>query len=472
MKQSSLLHANEWRRFVRAGTVAGLLVMGCGGDANPSVTELRIWQTETDPDAVRVLDSLAKIFESRHPGVSVRIESVAWGSLSPKLTIAMEAGNEPDAAHIEPFMAYSLIERGKLIPITELVREIEAQNGKVIYPGVRNLQKFHDQVYGIAYAVGTTGYSFRKDIAKELGLNVPETWDEFLSFARKIDAKKGLKVILPGGDPFFIDQLFAELVANNGGQLFDSKDGHPLLESKPVVEVLEFFKKLRPHVDPSWISQTYLDQFSRMGRGEASVVMVTYARAAKGIKKAVIGMGDRTKLSATTDVFALMPQPRGPSLVGRSVATIDCEPYVIFRKAEERKFKKTSNAELAAEFLKLFFTEANYVKFCSKVPIHLTPIFKGSETNPVYAQSDFIKDWKQWNDQTMLFLNENRVRPILMPGDSSEGQRFPFLLQFQTSRILTRAVVDVIHDRVEPKVAARRAQDRAEQLIMDLRRQY
>jgi multiple sugar transport system substrate-binding protein len=425
---------------------------------------LRVWQTETDKNAVEELNRVKTDFEASHPGVKVELESVAWSSLGNKLSVAIQTRNEPDVAHLEPFMTASVLHRGLLLPIDDVINDIEKENNDTIYEGVRDLQLFDGKRYGIAYAVGTTGWAYRKDIADKLHLTVPTKWNDYIRF---VDAMRrsdpNANVLLPGGDPFFVDQLFAELLANNGGKLFDPVTRRPLLTSQEAVQTLQFFQSLSPSVDPGWIGQAYLDQFNRMGRGEAGNVPVTYARAGKAIQN-VIKERQTKDLQATPAFFALMPQPTGPSYNGASIATIDCEPYVIFRSTEQR-----GTTSLAKEFLKLFYKREHYVTFTRAVPIHLTPIFKKMSADSAYLSDPYIQNWKQWADQTSVFLaDQRRLRPILMPDVSEAGRQLPFLLEFQANKILTQAVVDVVHNHVDPTAAARSAQEQAERLVESL----
>lgn len=444
-----------------------LIAVSCrhSGTGNESEVTLTVWQTETDKGANQRLAEIINRFEEENPGVKVRLESVAWSSLSSKLSVALQARNEPDLAHLEPFMVAQVFSRDMLLPIDDVINNIQQDNKDQIFKSIIDLQYYNGSHYGIAYAVGTTAFAYRKDTADALGLQPPRTWSEYIKFVQAISQKDPKqKVLLPGGDPFFIDQLFAELVANNGGRLFDPSTNRPLLDSKEVKETLEFFGNLAPYVDQGWQTQPYLDQFNRLARGEAGNVPVTYARAAKAIEAA---LNDPQK--ANPSIFALMSQPTGPSYSGLPIATIDCEPYVIFKSAAERKNKYGSNAELAKKFLRLFYNRELYIPFVKEVPIHLTPIFEGMANNQDYMAAPFISRWKPWEEQTRTFLQDsNRVRPILMPDNSEPGRAVPFLLDFQSSRILTQAVTDVIKNGVSPDEAAKTAQRKAEQLVESL----
>jgi len=430
-------------------------------DTDKSVV-LRVWQTETDKDALKVLDRVRSEFEKRHPGVTVQIESVAWSSLSAKLAAALASNNPPDVAHLEPFMVASVYSRNLLLPIGDVIDAIEKDNGDTIFPTLRDLQHINGQYYGIAYAVGTTGFAYRKDVAQRLGLTVPTTWSGYVAFVNKMarDGGPEMKLLLPGGDQFFIDQLTAELLANNDGRLFDPQTNRPELDKEPFIETLQLFRDLTPALDKGWLTQKYLDQFNRLGHGEAGNVPVCYARATRAIAAA-------KTLPARPDVFGWMPQPRGPRSRKPAIATMDCEPFVIFKAAAARSAgDKLTNADLGKEFLRLFYAKRNYLDFVKTVPIHLTPIFQGMAASPEYTSTPALADWKPWHEQTVMFLQHpEQTRPILMPDVSPAGKALPYLLEFQSRRILTQAVVDVVGGTLSPHDAAIKAQRSAEQVV-------
>jgi len=162
----------------------------------------------------------------------------------------------------------------------------------------------------------------------------PKTWSEYNKFRRQVVRGNWKACAFTRRRPFFIDQLFAELVANNGGVLFDTVTFRPLLTSAQVVEVLQFFKNITPYVDKNWPTLRYLEQFNVLGRGDA----VSVPSLTSGPRSDSERRKERAPpLSASPDVFALMPQPRGTQYQGPPIATIDCEPYVIFKRAQTRR---------------------------------------------------------------------------------------------------------------------------------------
>jgi multiple sugar transport system substrate-binding protein len=421
-----------------------LSVVGCRKDA-PEAATLRIWQTEVDPGAVAVLRDVAQQFERAHPGVKVEIQSIAWGALSSNLVTALAAGAPPDIAHVQPFMVASLQSKGQLEPLDDL---IDSLNPNDIYPAVRDLQLLEGHRYGIAYAIGATYFGYRKDLLGVPADSLPATWQAFLSTVSQSRPDSGTaRILLPGGDPFFMDQLTVELLSSNGGRLFNEQN-RPLLTDRRFIEVLQFYRELARLAPPDWLNEKYVDQFRHFATGRGVTVPVTYARAALQIDK------DAPDEMNDPNHFAVMPQPVGPSGT-QSYATLDAEPWVVFRASR--------HTELAKEFLRLFYRRDNYIRFCRTVPMHLTPIFRSMAESDEYLSDPFIRKWAPWQDQLLASLRSGRVKPIFVSEDAD--LRRPFLLEFQGSRILSELVFAVAKDDEDPIQAAAAAQTRAEALI-------
>ena len=426
---------------------AGVLIL-IGSSCQPKQQQpitLRVWQTEVDPKAVAVLKEIGAEFERSHPGVQVELESVSWGALSAKLTTALAAGSSPDIAHLEPFMVSSMQSKNLLEPIDDVIAALPGD----IFPAVKDLQMFNGRHYGIAYGMGITYYAYRKDVADRKGLKVPHTWDEYASFIKSMGSDPGTNanLLLPGGDPFFIDQLTVELLSSNGGRLFD-QNNRPLFTDPHFIEVLRFYKTLAQSAPPDWLNEKYIDQFRHFATGRGLNVPVTYARAANQID------ADAAKGINDPDHFAVMPQPVGPSGT-TSYATLDAEPWVIFQSSP--------NKDLAKEYLKLFYRRDLYLRFCLTVPMHLTPIFQSLAESPEYLNNSMITKWQPWQNQEMQFIKDKRIRPIFISEDA-DLQR-PFLLEFQGSRILSDLIFAVAKEGQDPEVAAKAAQTKGEALI-------
>ena len=421
--------------------------------ARPAAEEpadfLRIWQTEQSPAAIAVLREIGDSLEQDYPGTVVEIENIPWSILSSRILAAVEADDPPDVAHLQPFMVSSMVHRQLLEPLDALYRELDTDD---IYPVVRDLQLFDGHRYGIAHALGITYFGYRKDIADRLGLQEPETWDEYLTFiAEMVRAEPDQPgVLIPGGEPHFVSLLVSELLANNGGRLFDDTN-RPQLMSREFLEVLRFLIELAKFAPPDWQHERFIDQYRHFAGDAGLNTPVTYGRAARRIAQ-YIGPEH-----AGPDRFAVMPQPIGPSGT-TSYAGLDAEAFVVFRAARNR--------DLAMEFLRRFYQRDTYLRFCHTVPIHLTPIFRSLAESEEYHGHPYVQRWMPWQELLHRRLAGRQTVPLLTT--RLRELRLPYLMELENSQILSDLVLEVAFRGADMETAARDAQARAETLIEDL----
>lgn len=421
--------------------VSFLLLVGCGN--NKPKEKLIIWQTESDPNARQILDSIKEDFESKH-NVEIEIILNSWGAQADKLTKAIKTDGLPDIAHIQPFMEMSFISIDKLVPLNDVYSKLEQTEGKM-FDIAKEVTRHNGINYGIPYALGITSWSYNSTKCISNFENAL-SWDEFLANCILSKEKdKNFSIMVPGASPFFMEQLYGELLANNNGKLFD-ENGNPLFESIENIEVLNFLRKLKDNdlLHPNWKNQTYLDQFTQLAEGNTSCVLVTYARASNTIKEIVTN-----KALANDSIYSWMKQPAGPSgHINNSISTLDCEPWVIFKKDNS----SDERIKLCKAFLLAYYEKSNYKKFVSQVPMHLTPIFIDLSKDQYYL--DKIKGWESWNTLTMDYLlNKDSLstRPILMPDNTEIGRSWGFLLELQYSQILSNAIIRTLNtdDNIE-----------------------
>lgn len=441
--------------------IAAILLLGCENseqsktslaEESSKFTEITVWHTELDPGANTVLQKIAQQLEPK--GIKVKIESISWGKLSEKLAIANQTGSLPDIAHLQPFYLSSFVKRDLLVPLDDIYAEIGADN---IFESVRDIGTLNGHVYGIPYALGTTYWGYRKDWSTKKGLTLPASWPEYLEFVKALHDPKPADggtprygTILPGGSPFFIDQLAIELLASNGGQFI--VDGKPRIDTPEFQQVLQFMASLASFSPPDWKTLGYQDQFRLFAAGHLATVPVTYARAAKQIDKdAPAGTND-------PEHFAVMKQLPGPSGT-TGFATVDAEPWVIFKTSDKVKEAK--------EFLRAFYEKNNYIEFSQQVPIHLTPIIKEFAQSKSYLEMPFLEKWSSWQEASTDMLSSRRANPILV--SSAKDREFPYLFELQASQVISKAVVAVA-DGVDVKDAVISAQAEIDSLIEHLRK--
>jgi multiple sugar transport system substrate-binding protein len=414
---------------------------------------VRVWHTETEPQTIAAFQEIINDFEKLHPDITIMQEGLAWGDLEAKLTAALAAGSPPDAAHGQAITCASFYAKGLLRNQEDIANAVGRDN---IFEAVRNECRFEGKYYGIPHSPNVSLLIYRKDIFKQKGLKPPETWDDFIKVAQAMmERDKDGRVTRYGlslpGTGLFVNILVGELTAANGGRLFNLKTGRPTFTEKQVVEVLDFYKKLNDTVlPPGWLGHGYLDTFANLATGKVAMLYQGYGRGAGYIEKYA------PKGTGNPDHFGVMRKPHGPS--GKTTAAqVDAEPWMIFKNAKY--------PEEAAEFIKFFFKENEYIKYLHTVPVHLLPTFKSTRNDPAYQANEMYQRWKEWVEMDYYYFERDFAKPTLVVGWAD--LKLPFLLEILGSNILTDMVTDAVRG-MPSKEAAAKAQARAEELITKL----
>jgi ABC-type glycerol-3-phosphate transport system substrate-binding protein len=435
-------------RHTRAVPVvlAALLAVAAGAAA-PEKKVVRLWHTETEPQTIAVLNQIIADFERQRPDVQIRPEALAWGDLEKKLTAALAAGAPPETSHGQPITCASFAAKGLLRPVDDLVESLGKDN---LIEGFRNLCRLDGKYYGVGHSAAASVFVYRKDLLAQKGLKPPRTWDELLQVAEALREVKDGQVVRWGltlsGQPLFVNIQVGELLRSNGGRLFDG-EGRPTLTEKPVLELLDFYRKLNGVLPPGWTSHSYLDTFANLATGKAAMLYQAYGRGVGYIEKyAPVELADPNH-------YAVADKVVGPS-GKQSVAQIDSEPWMVFKQAK--------HAEEAVEFLKFFYKDDHYIRYLHSVPIHLLPMTRSTYRSPKYADNATIKKWRSWVDMQEAYFKADRVRPVLVT--DWDDMKKPYLLEVMGSGILVDMVLDAVKGTPSLE-AATKAQKRVEELL-------
>ena len=441
------------RRHFLAGTAAvsaGAVLSRAPAALGQQVKELQVWHTEVEPQTVKTIqDTSIAEFEKKFPGFKIKQQALGWGDLNTKLLAALAAGSPPDLTHLNPFMTASLYTKQLLRPMDELIRAI---GEKDIHESTLKLQYFDGKYYGVTHAIGATYFAERRDLRDAKGIKPPETYADMLALAAALtDEGKRWATQMPGEKLYMGFVHPAEWLAGNGGGWVDGKTWRPLLNSKPMLEALEYAQKLNKFMPGGWSGQKYLDTLAALATGKIAMAYLSGARTIGYIERyAPENMRD-------SDHFQPLARPHGPGgKVG--VSALDGENWAVFTQS------KYPNE--AFEFLKLFYKKEHYIKYCHSVPIHLTPILKSMINDAEYLSNPRIKKWKSWHDFMVRGLNEGRFIPLGFT--RAEDNLLPFLAELDGSGIVADMVVEVMVGGKDIKAEADRAQKRAEELLTQL----
>ncbi|MBS0247240.1 MAG: ABC transporter substrate-binding protein [Proteobacteria bacterium] len=201
----------------------------------------------------KIVDGYAEAFHKKHPDITVK--PVYTGSYQDSVVKAMtaaKAGNAPDVAVLLSTDMFTLIDNELVEPIDKLATS-DADKAwlKAFYPAFMENSQAQGHTWGIPFQRSTIVQYWNKDAFKAAGLDpdkAPATWDEMVSFGKKLIKKDasgnvtqwGIE-IPSSGFPYW---LFQALTTQNGA-ILANQDGTKVAYNDPkVVEAAQFFADL------------------------------------------------------------------------------------------------------------------------------------------------------------------------------------------------------------------------------------
>jgi len=224
-------------------SVLATSVWASGGQegSGKSAKKATVWLKKTfNPDANEQIQNRVAEYGEKN-GVDLSIEVIPTKSMVQKFNTAVEAKAVPDVNFLTAAMTTSFGEKGLLLPVDELIEDIEAANGKFTEKTKISVT-MDGKIYAITQWTGPAALHYRKDLFSQAGLgDPPETWEELKSLAAKL-SRPGDDVygagfsFGPGGDCY---NQGSSLIYSYGGSIL-AKDGKtPAFNSPEVIEGLQ-----------------------------------------------------------------------------------------------------------------------------------------------------------------------------------------------------------------------------------------
>jgi len=294
IQQNSLLL--DRRGFLTGAAATGIAAAGLAsgtrhaGAQSSKTGTARVWG-EPGPYAAVAVAGMNEWAQKNAPGLKFEIETIPWDDLYVKLMTDLAARRPPSLISVESPIAMQLMAEGLILPVDDLVDKIGrdrlVDGVKWEYWGAWNGKQYvipaHHQPHLLLV---------RMDIAQELGLKDPDSWDwnDLLAAARTITEKKpgmaGFCMAL--GRNLCTDYHFSALLHSAGGRMFDVANKFEVVFDSPqTVEALNFVKELKPYMPKGAVEYSFLQVVDAHVTGQTAMSFYwgrTLGRAAEEAK--------------------------------------------------------------------------------------------------------------------------------------------------------------------------------------------
>ncbi len=226
------------QRFIHSFSATSTVVSGSGKD-QPTI---KIW-VGWGRDQVKILNTLIQDSFTSQKGINVKVEQV-----NASLVQGVISHNSPDLyLHMARTEPVNLAMRGVLYNLKNFSDYEEVL--KRFEKGAETPYLYRDGCYALPDTQSFYVMFYRKDILKELGIEVPKTWDEFLA-ATGILQRNNMNTYLPYtkiGAATTVNTgaggltIFPTMLMQNGGQVYNKELSATALNSVESIRSFTFW---------------------------------------------------------------------------------------------------------------------------------------------------------------------------------------------------------------------------------------
>lgn len=284
-------------------------------------------------------EELVKQFEEQNPEYEADLQVINWNNIDQQVKTMVQTGQQPDILNINHFADFAADDL--LRPAETLLSdEIQAD----LLPNFVEDATLDGTQYGIPFIASSRLFTYNKELFEQAGINAPpETWNELLDAAKKIEALGD--GVVGYGLPLGPEEAQAEssLWFYSAGGDWTDGNGNWTIDGPQNVEALEFLNTLVDAgvTQPNPATTNRTDLYNVFGEGKIGMLNGAV------FLPAVLEAGD-------FDVelgVAPIPGQDGPV-----EETLGVQDYLM-------AFDNEGNEEAVSAFFDLFYRPENYVAF-------------------------------------------------------------------------------------------------------------
>lgn len=201
----------------------------------------------------------------KETGIKVNIDALPWGSLYQKQILEVTGRTGAyDVMLLDDVWIEQYNQAGMLLPLNEFFDENTFPDK--FFPSMWELGMKDGNQYVIPQRINVFGLVYWKTPFEELGLSVPQTWDEFLDVTKILTTDDRYGVSLALALDGSAHMTWVMLLYSAGKEIFD-QNWEPMINSVEGVEALELLVELAKYSPPGSVSWRWAQARSALSQG-------------------------------------------------------------------------------------------------------------------------------------------------------------------------------------------------------------
>jgi multiple sugar transport system substrate-binding protein len=207
------------RSLAALAVASGMVMAAPAANAEDITLEFVVWNYSLDT----IQDNIKK-FEAENPGIKVNLTDYAWPDYQDSLVLRFRGDTQTDVIYGGQDWLPAWASAGWVAPLSDIAPEgeIDALASDIAGFALSDVS-YDGKVYGLPYYADTISFIYNMKILEEAGIPVPETWEDVMAAAEKLQADGMERPIVYEYNqelPNFFDAFVAQ-VYGRGGELFD-----------------------------------------------------------------------------------------------------------------------------------------------------------------------------------------------------------------------------------------------------------
>lgn len=173
------------RQLIFAATTAASMIFAIAPSAAQDKVQLTFRQFDP-PTEIQGLIAAVEAWNSSHPDVQVKLETMSGGDTLAQLAREIPAGAGPDVQQLAFVWTRDLARSKLLLDLSPLIQSNAPGAGTDDFLAL-DLATLDGKIFGLPWTADTFSMAYRPDLLQAAGVsNFPDSWDDLAAAAKKL----------------------------------------------------------------------------------------------------------------------------------------------------------------------------------------------------------------------------------------------------------------------------------------------